>query len=187
VVSEFSLEPFQHHLVGPMSGGQKRRIALAAALLTEPELLILDEPTSEVDPNTRLEIFDKLFELASQGKTILVSTHLMDEAERCHYLTIMDEGHKVANGMTEDLKANLKAQVYSITGEDVHQLVKILVAQKEILQVTQVGLSLRVLLVLEVENAVQYLSGLVGQAYQVQKEASKIEDVFVSVTRKKSA
>ena len=78
VLEQFDLVPLADRRVGPMSGGQKRRIALGAAILTEPELLILDEPTSEVDPNTRREMWGHFFDLAQAGSTLLVTTHLMD-------------------------------------------------------------------------------------------------------------
>lgn len=185
VTEEFNLSQFRDSLIGPMSGGQKRRIALAAALLNQPQLLILDEPTSEVDPNTRIDIFDKLFELAGQGKTVLVSTHLMDEAERCHYLTIMNHGKKVADGRTQELKAGLDAQVLSISGSNVHQLTQKLLQQKAVLQVMQSGISLRVMLDPDVKDANNYLGRLAGDEFQVKTEDKKIEDVFVRATRSK--
>ena len=83
---------------GTMSGGQRQRLALAAATLHRPELLLLDEPTSAVDPQSRRDFWESLFRLVQQGTTILVSTHYMDEAERCHRLAILAEGRLVAEG-----------------------------------------------------------------------------------------
>ena len=77
---------------GAMSGGQRQRLALAAATLHEPEMLMLDEPTSAVDPQSRRDFWESLFALVARGTTILVSTHYMDEAERCHRLAILEPG-----------------------------------------------------------------------------------------------
>ena len=86
-----------------MSGGQKQRLALAGAVIHKPELLFLDEPTSAVDPESRRDFWENLFELADAGTTILVSTHYMDEAERCHRLAILDRGVLVADGTPAEL------------------------------------------------------------------------------------
>ena len=81
-----------------MSGGQRQRLALAAATLHEPELLLLDEPTSAVDPQSRRDFWESLFALVERGITILVSTHYMDEAERCHRLAILADGRARRGG-----------------------------------------------------------------------------------------
>ena len=97
-----------------MSGGQKQRLALAAAVIHEPELLFLDEPTSAVDPESRRDFWEKLFELADAGTTLLVSTHLMDEAERCHRLAILDRGALVADGTPDQLTARLAGRTFLV-------------------------------------------------------------------------
>ena len=96
--SSYHFADRQKQLAGTMSGGQKQRLALAGAVIHKPELLFLDEPTSAVDPESRRDFWEKLFELADAGTTILVSTHYMDEAERCHRLAILDRGVLVADG-----------------------------------------------------------------------------------------
>ena len=95
---EYHLDGLTQRLAGTMSGGQKQRLALAAATLHEPELLLLDEPTSAVDPQSRRDFWESLFALVARGTTILVSTHYMDEAERCHRLAILASGRVVAEG-----------------------------------------------------------------------------------------
>ena len=94
-------------MAGTLSGGQKQRLALAGAVLHKPDLLLLDEPTSAVDPQSRREFWDSLFELADAGTTLLVSTHYMDEAERCTRLGILDRGRLVADGSPRELMAAL--------------------------------------------------------------------------------
>ena len=98
LVAQYHFEDRQKQLAGTMSGGQKQRLALAGAVIHKPELLFLDEPTSAVDPESRRDFWEKLFDLADAGTTILVSTHYMDEAERCHRIAILDRGVLVADG-----------------------------------------------------------------------------------------
>src|SRR5215469_5764424 len=106
VMERYFLGDLAERRAGSMSGGQKQRLALAAATLHGPELLFLDEPTSAVDPQSRRDFWDRLFELAAAGTTILVSTHLMDEAERCHGLAIISRGKLVAEGTPKQLMAD---------------------------------------------------------------------------------
>jgi lipooligosaccharide transport system ATP-binding protein len=98
----------------------KRRLTLARALVNDPELLLLDEPTTGLDPQARHLIWERLKRLQSQGKTILLTTHFMDEAERlCQRLAIIDAGRMVAEGPPRDLiRQNIEAQVVEVYGED---------------------------------------------------------------------
>jgi len=96
LLQKYDLIEQRRQFAGTMSGGQRQRLALACAVLHHPELLLLDEPTSAVDPQSRRDFWANLFRLAEGGTTILVSTHYMDEAERCHKLAILDHGVKVA-------------------------------------------------------------------------------------------
>jgi len=103
-----------------LSGGMKRRLTLARALVNDPDLLLLDEPTTGLDPQARHLIWERLKRLLQQGKTILLTTHFMDEAERlCHRLAILDAGRIVADGPPRELiAANIEPQVVEIYGED---------------------------------------------------------------------
>ncbi len=104
-IATYGLQRLRKQLVRGMSGGQKQRLSLAAATINRPELLFLDEPTSAVDPENRRDFWEKLFDLSEAGTTILVTTHYMDEAERCHRLAIMEAGQLRADDAPEQLMA----------------------------------------------------------------------------------
>ncbi len=120
LATEFELDALLGQRAGTMSGGQRQRLALAAATLHRPELLLLDEPTSAVDPRSRRDFWESLFVLVGRGTTILVSTHYMDEAERCHRLAILDRGRLVAEGAPKELMSGIPAIVVEIEAEDVN-------------------------------------------------------------------
>ncbi len=110
----YGLDERRKQRVSGMSGGQKQRLALAAATMHNPELLFLDEPTSAVDPENRREFWEQLFDLSAQGTTILVTTHYMDEAERCHRLAIMEAGEIRADDEPEKLMQQMGVNVVEI-------------------------------------------------------------------------
>ena len=173
-------------LAGTMSGGQKQRLALAGAVLHEPELLFLDEPTSAVDPQSRREFWDSLFELTDAGTTILVSTHYMDEAERCHRLAILDQGRLVADGAPRELCAQLPYAVWLVDCAAPRRAQQALHGEAGIVGLAQIGAELRVLAARDAWNAdslVQHLAQHGVQA-QVRRGEANLEDVFVAATRK---
>ena len=146
VIEEYRLGEFLDRPAGTLSGGQKQRLALAAATLHEPPLLMLDEPTSAVDPQSRRDFWEGLFALTARGTTILVSTHYMDEAERCHALAILDQGRVVASGSPEQLMANLPLQVVEIETRDPAAARAALRGLDSLRSLAQLGLRLHALL-----------------------------------------
>lgn len=167
---------------GTMSGGQKQRLALAAAVLHRPDLLFLDEPTSAVDPENRREFWERLFDLSDQGATILVSTHYMDEAERCHALAILQEGRMKAEGTPADLMAGMDANVVEVDGEDLRGLKQRLLALPQVLSAAQLGTRLRVLVRRQVSDPVAFLRQNASGKRHWDPVRPSLEDVFVTCT-----
>lgn len=179
----FKLWEFKKRQAGSLSGGQKRRLALAAAVIHRPQLLLLDEPTSEVDPNTRREFWDELFIMCEAGATILVTTHLMDEAERCHHLAIINEGRKVADGTPTELKETLEAELFLLDGPEISEVRERLQGVPEVLASTRIGLSLRVIL-RTTEGGGDCLKKILdGYRVTIRTVQPSIEDVFVMATQ----
>ncbi len=171
-------------LAGSMSGGQKQRLALAAAVIHKPKLLFLDEPTSAVDPQNRREFWEQLFDLCDQGTTILVSTHYMDEAERCHKLAILENGIKRADDSPQALMSNLAAQVVEIAASDLRQIKNSLIKLPQVISAAQLGTHLRVLVKEEVTQPIALLQQqpCLNPADQLAIVRPSLEDVFVSCT-----
>ncbi|KAB0649504.1 ABC transporter ATP-binding protein, partial [Burkholderia territorii] len=109
-------------LTGALSGGWKQRLALAACMLHEPDLLLLDEPTAGVDPAARRDFWEELHRLAAQGISVLVSTHYMDEAERCHKLAYIASGELLAQGTSGEIVASQQLSTRSVTGGHLAEL-----------------------------------------------------------------
>ena len=116
ILDRLDLAPRQNHLAGSLSGGWKQRLALAMCLVHGPKLLLLDEPTAGVDPKARREFWDIIHELAQDGITVLVSTHYMDEAERCHELIYIAYGKILARGTQSDIIAGYNLNVWQLSG-----------------------------------------------------------------------
>jgi ABC-2 type transport system ATP-binding protein len=183
--AQYDLAAIAAQRAGTLSGGQRQRLALAASIMHRPELLMLDEPTSAVDPQSRRDFWESLFTLVGQGTTILVSTHYMDEAERCHRLAILADGRVVAEGVPKDLMRDVAAAVVEVHAEDVAAVRRALAGEATIRGVAQLGSRLRVLVDRDVADpAARVRSHL--QAASVSAEVSlvdaSLEDVFVAVT-----
>ncbi|MBK5103162.1 MAG: ATP-binding cassette domain-containing protein, partial [Burkholderiales bacterium] len=116
------LAPRRNQLAGTLSGGWKQRLALAACLLHQPKLLLLDEPTAGVDPKARRDFWEEIHRLSAAGITVLVSTHYMDEAERCHRLAYIAYGTLLASGTADEVVASQNLHTWQISGSGLQSL-----------------------------------------------------------------
>ncbi|MEW6462809.1 MAG: ABC transporter ATP-binding protein [Pseudomonadota bacterium] len=185
LLERYWLGDLRDRLSGTLSGGQKQRLALAGAVLHEPDLLLLDEPTSAVDPQSRREFWDSLFELAEAGTTLLVSTHYMDEAERCTRLGILDSGRLVADGSPAELMARLPGQPLLVECAQPRQAQRALQGLPAIYASAQIGASLRLLSATDdAREQVERRLAEAGVQAGVRATEANLEDVFVAVTRR---
>ena len=179
----YDLERLARRRPENLSGGERQRLALAAAVLHEPPVLLLDEPTSAVDPRTRRSFWDNLFELIEQDVTILVSTHYMEEAERCHQLAILDRGRLVAEGEPKTLIGNLAHTVLEVEGARLGRLRQRITKLGIARSVAQLGNRLRVLLDPDDPEAAERVRAAVADSgASIARARPGLEDVFVAAT-----
>jgi ABC-2 type transport system ATP-binding protein len=190
-VERYELGRLLRQRAGTLSGGQKQRLALAAATLHQPELLFLDEPTSAVDPENRRAFWEGLFDLIDEGTTILVSTHYMDEAERCHALAILDLGMLVAAGSPDELSNGIDATVLVVESPEPRQTSRFLEQQAFVHSTAQIGNTLRVMVDLGLQEPAAVTRRVVEEAGLPLESCSRVrpslEDVFVAATQARKA
>jgi ABC-2 type transport system ATP-binding protein len=143
-IKRIGLSGREEQLAGELSGGWKQRLALGACTLPSPQLLLLDEPTAGVDPKARRDFWNEIHALAADGLTVLVSTHYMDEAERCHEIAYIAYGHLLAHGTVEQVIAHSALTTYLVTGEGLNALTAELAGKPGVDMVAPFGTSLHV-------------------------------------------
>lgn len=176
IIHDLELTEYKNTLAGKLSGGWKQRLSLAAALIHDPKLLLLDEPTAGIDPKARREFWNYISHLTTQGITALVSTHYMDEAERCSRLAYIVYGHLMAEGTIPEIIRTVGLTTFAGSGEDLPKLAVELQNESDIEQVFIFGNELRVsgtnpkLL----EEKLKYYPSLTWR-----KVATSLEEVFI--------
>ena len=144
MIQRIGLNGREEQLAGELSGGWKQRLALGACTLPNPKLLLLDEPTAGVDPKARRDFWNEIHALAAEGLTVLVSTHYMDEAERCHEIAYIAYGHLLAHGTVDEVIAKSALSTWTVTGDDLNGLASELAGQPGVDMVAPFGTSLHV-------------------------------------------
>ena len=169
-----------HQLAGQLSGGWKQRLALAASLIHEPKLLLLDEPTAGVDPKARRDFWDEIHQLAAEGLTVLITTHYMDEAERCHRLAYLAYGNLLARGTVAEVIASAKLTTWTVTGPQLRRIAEVLRGQPGAEQVVAFGNTLHV----SGRNAEQLdaaVAAVRDPAHTWTRTSASLEDVFIGL------
>jgi ABC-type multidrug transport system ATPase subunit len=184
-LSLYGLGSHAHKSAGLLSGGYKRRLAIACATTHDPELIFLDEPTAGIDPVTRKDLWDLFYDLAVSGKTLFVTTHYMEEAERCNRLAFLSEGRLVAQGSPAEIRAELSDRhVYAGDIAYSPALTRVLMDTPGILLVNQFGSELRIVTDASI-NVAQLQSIITEGGYttqQLRPVAPSIEDAFMVLT-----
>ena len=181
MVKRLGLSGREGQLAGELSGGWKQRLALGACTLPNPQLLLLDEPTAGVDPKARRDFWNEIHALAGEGLTVLVSTHYMDEAERCHEIAYIAYGELLTHGTVEEVVAQSHLTTYTVSGDDLAEVSEELARRDGVASVAPFGSSLHVSgrdeAALEAAIAPwRERSGLHWQA-----SAPSLEDVFIDL------
>jgi ABC-2 type transport system ATP-binding protein len=188
VLADSGLDVYAGTRAGALSGGWKQRLALAAATIHSPRLLVLDEPTAGVDPQSRRTLWEKLFQLAAGGTTMFVSTHYMDEAVRCHRLAMLRDGRRVALGRPAELTRRLAGRVLDLEVSDLERAAAALHASPLVASTTQLGDTMHVLLAggappaaAAAAEIVRLLAAAGLPGARATPTAANLEDVFVAL------
>lgn len=169
----------QKQLAGNLSGGWKQRLALAACILHEPELLLLDEPTAGVDPKARREFWDEIHKLAEGGLTVLVSTHYMDEAERCHSIIYISYGQLVAQGSVQEIISGAGLTTWVVQGKGLMKLAEKLEKDSAVTTVAPFGNNLHVSGTDADKLEIALRPYFNQDGYEWHKQTPSFEDVFI--------
>ena len=180
-IADLGLTARKDQLAGSLSGGWKQRLALAACIMHKPALLMLDEPTAGVDPKARREFWDEIHALAHGGLTVLVSTHYMDEAERCHRISYISYGDLIAQGTVPDVVQGAALTTYVVTGGDTAQAAQLLRGALGVDQVAPFGATLHVVGrdAMALKTSVEVVACQTG--CNAELSDTSLEDVFIQL------
>jgi len=179
-LKELTLAERKDQLAGELSGGWKQRLALTACLIHRPKLLLLDEPTAGVDPKARRDFWEDIHQLAAQGLTFLITTHYMDEAERCHRLAYISKGKLLAHGTVDEVVEHVGLTTWSVRGPDLPRLAEQLRENPNVQQAVAFGNALHV----SSDNAAaleQAITPFRHPPYDWRQIPSGLEDAFISL------
>ena len=181
-IERIGIGGFETQLAGSLSGGWKQRLALGACILHDPKLLLLDEPTAGVDPGARRDFWDQVHDLASEGITALISTHYMDEAERCKRLGYIAYGDLLASGKVEDLIRDSGLSTWSVAGDDIHGLAGRLKPLPGIDQVVAFGNTLHIS-TRDPDRFEKSIAPFKTGGYRWSRLETSLEEVFIDLMR----
>lgn len=190
LLKRYALEPFKDQRAGTLSGGYQRRLALVCAVAHNPDVLFLDEPTAGIDPVTRKQLWDEFYELSARGKTLFVTTHYMEEAQRCHQLAFIDRGRIIARGTPVTIKQSLgNVAVYTASVAFNPAIHDALLGDEAVLLVNQFGEELRI--VVGTDYSRSQLEKIILEVTAVPISLVpgelNLEDVFIALTQHRNA
>ncbi len=182
-VERLGLKERQHQLAGELSGGWKQRLALAACLIHDPKLLLLDEPTAGVDPQARRDFWEEIHRLAGQGLTFLIATHYMDEAERCHRLAFILNGNLLTQGTVSEVVERTRLTTWSVSGPNLTELAERLRSLEDVEQAAAFGSALHVSGV-DATSLERAIAPFRTDEYKWSQAESGLEDIFIHLMEK---
>ena len=189
LLERYNLEQYKNTQAGSLSGGYKRRLALVCALAHDPLVLFLDEPTAGIDPVTRKLLWDDFYALSMEGKTLFVTTHYMEEAERCHNLAFLAQGGIVAQGTPTTIKESLgDIRLMSVDLAYTPQTMQYLSQIKDIVLINQFGNKLRIMVKQKcnIEMIEAVLKDKLHSQSRLKESSLDLEDVFIALTQDKA-
>lgn len=189
LLQKYKIDEFKNAKAGSLSGGYKRRLSLCCALSHDSEVIFLDEPTAGIDPVTRKALWNIFYELSQEGKTLFVTTHYMEEAERCNKIAFLNKGKIVIEGSPTEVKNSLDDfMVYKLSQNFEYKLLKVLENNKSIHLVNQFGDELRIMIEKEFSKSSLELliSSYTTEKIELETTKANLEDVFIALTQEKS-
>ncbi|MDF1876954.1 ABC transporter ATP-binding protein [Sulfurimonas sp. SAG-AH-194-L11] len=189
LLKKYQIIDFKDTKAGSLSGGYKRRLSLCCALVHNPEVIFLDEPTAGIDPSTRKALWDIFYSLSQEGKTLFVTTHYMEEAQRCHKIAFLNHGKKVIEGTPSEVENSLSEFcIYSTRQKFDYKLLHVLHTTSGVHLVNQFGEELRVVIKKELTKVKleELMQAYIQENIELKEVKANLEDVFIALTQDNS-